>query len=249
MTEIKKNQKEVVVLQHGFLCGSGYWQSVKRGLDAKFEVIVPVLPGFSENASAQALNSINGFAKFLLEFLDARGIERFHLLGHSMGGMIAQEVTMIAPERVHKLVLFGTGPIGNIPGRFETFEESRTRLKREGAELLIENTVATWFVKGRDDPHYQTVIQEAKQASMEAILGGYTAMEGWRGLERLRNIDASTLIVWGNQDRSYNESQVKLLRDGIHNGRLAVMPGCSHNAHLEDPSLFLKLVSDFLAED
>ena len=246
MTDVQHNSKKALVLQHGFLCGSGYWQAIKKELEPEFEVAIPLLPGFSENASAKALDSINGFANFLLELLDARGIHSFNLLGHSMGGMIAQEVAMIAPDRVHKLVLFGTGPLGNIPGRFETFEQSRNRLHSEGAEQLIENTVATWFVNGRADPSYEAVINEAKLASMDAILGGYTAMEQWTGLDRLQNISSETLIVWGDKDKSYNESQVKLLDAGIPDSRLEVMAGCSHNAHLENPSLFLKLVSEFL---
>ena len=56
-------------------------------------------------------------------------IEKFNLLGHSMRGVIAQEIAKIAGEKILKLICYGTGSRGNMPGRFETIDQSRTKLK------------------------------------------------------------------------------------------------------------------------
>lgn len=243
----RTGQGTALVLQHGFLCGPGYWQGTADALRERFDVIVPTLPGFADHASEPALDSIPAFAEYLLGLLDHAGVGRFHLLGHSMGGMIAQETALQAGSRIDRLILFGTGPIGEMPGRFESLEESRRRVEADGPQGMIEHTVATWFMRGREDPSCSDVLATAGQASLDAILGGYRAMQDWRGLERLGDIRNPTLIVWGDGDRSYRRDQVDLLRHGIPDSRLVVMPDCSHNAHLEDPRTFHAHVADFLA--
>ena len=71
-------------------------------------------------------------ANIILSFLEKKEIKNFNLLGHSMGGMIAQEMAKIAGEKILKLICYGTGPRGNIPGRFETIDQSRKKLKING---------------------------------------------------------------------------------------------------------------------
>ena len=61
-------------------------------------------------------------AKVILNSLEAKKIKKFYLLGHSMGGMIAQEITKLAGNKILKLICYATGPRGNIPDRFETID-------------------------------------------------------------------------------------------------------------------------------
>ena len=82
-------------------------------------------------------------AQSVLTLLDQLGVERFHLLGHSMGGMVVQEIVRLAPARVQRLVLYATGPQGSIPGRFETLARSRERLAEDGLERTARRTCAT----------------------------------------------------------------------------------------------------------
>ena len=79
-------------LVHGYLGSSEMWNLQKEFLSKHFRVIAPALPGFGESYKAQSLNSINEIAKIILKCLDEKKITEFHLMGHSMGGMIAQEI-------------------------------------------------------------------------------------------------------------------------------------------------------------
>ncbi len=238
----------VLVLLHGFLCGPEYWRNTVKALCNRFDVITPNLPGFAGFTSHAALNRIDGFVDYLLNLLDYESVQKFHLLGHSMGGMIAQELAIKAGNRIDRLVLFGTGPIGEMPGRFESLEKSLRRVTTQGPDDTIENTVATWFMRGREDPEFANVVATAKLASIDAIVGGYKAMQNWRIDDRLDDIRNLTLIIWGDGDRSYSRNQVELLRNGILNSRLVIMQGCSHNAHLEKPDLFHQHVANFLSK-
>ena len=87
-------------------------------------------------------------ASKILEVLEEKKIEKFNLMGHSMGGMIAQEMTKITGSRVNKLICFATGSIGEIPGRFETIDETREKLKNDGTKITFSRVPKKWFVKG-----------------------------------------------------------------------------------------------------
>ena len=142
------------VFVHGFLGSSEMWSLQKDYFKSKFRIISPALPGFGESHNAQSLNSINAMAKKIIEILDGKNIEKFNLIGHSMGGMIVQEITKLIGDRVNKLICFATGSIGDIPGRFETMDETREKLKKEGAEVSFSRVPPKWFVKGDKDKNY-----------------------------------------------------------------------------------------------
>ena len=244
MTAIK--QKKAVVFVHGYLGGSQQWLAQVETLSNDFNVITPDLPGYGLNNKMQSPESIGGYAAYVINELDKLGIDRFHLIGHSMGGMIVQEMVSRIPNRVEKLVLYGTGPVGIMPGRFESIEESKQRLKTEGIESSARRISAKWFVEATDCCSYQACADIAVQASPQAALAGLTAMEGWSGTDSLAGIASPTLVLWGDQDQSYQwELPEKLWRE-IPNANLSVVPGSSHAVHLEKPDLFNAILLDFL---
>lgn len=71
------------------------------------------------------LKSIRAFADWVLDQLDALGVDCFNLLGHSMAGMIVQKVARRAGTRIDKLILYSTGAQGVLPGRFENITQSK----------------------------------------------------------------------------------------------------------------------------
>ena len=83
-----------LILVHGYLGSSEMWKFQKNYLCKNFRVISPALPGFGESHKAKSLNSINLMAKFIIEEIDKKKIEKFNLMGHSMGGMIVQEIAL-----------------------------------------------------------------------------------------------------------------------------------------------------------
>ena len=69
-------------------------------------------------------------ANLLLDCLEEKKIDKFYLLGHSMGGMIVQEMAKKDGGKISKLVCYSTGPMGEMPGRFETVDQSRENIKK-----------------------------------------------------------------------------------------------------------------------
>ena len=251
---IRRGKGPVLVLQHGFLSGCEYWRKQIDFFSRHFDVIAPTLPGFGYHSfegtdmtgPQQAIDTVSGYVGYLIALLDLERVSNFHLLGHSMGGMIAQETALEFGHRVNKLVLYGTGPDGALPGRFEPVAASRERVIRDGPGSTIARTVASWFVSGGRDPGYPDSIELASAAVVPAILGGYDAMSTWSCVDRLARIDNPTLVIWGDRDRSYPRNQVDQLVHGIPGAELKVIGNCAHNAHLEKPDLFNQQVFAFL---
>ena len=234
-----------VVFVHGFMGGSQQWQSQQEALGAIDTVCVD-LPGFGENAHLEACDTIAGFADWVLKDLTSQGISRFHLIGHSMGGMVAQDMVARVPDRVERLVLYGTGAQGVLPGRFETIETSKHRARTDGANATARRIAATWFLEQDKAAAYEACAAIAERSSIQAILAGLDAMSGWNGTTKLRSLTIRTLIVWGDQDRTYPWIQTEELWRSIPRASLAVIPDCAHAAHSERTGLFNNIIRDFL---
>ena len=235
-----------LVLVHGYLGSSKMWSLQKEFLSKNFRVISPALPGFGESYKAQSLNSINAIAKFVFKCLDEKKITEFHLMGHSMGGMIVQEMVKISGDRIKKLICFATGSIGDIPGRFETMDTTRERLKKDGLKETVNRVPKKWFVEGNKAKYYYLCEYAVKNISIQSADNALIAMKNWRGYENLKNIKQDTLIIWGDRDVSYNFDQVDTLKKNIPNSKLEIFKGCCHNVHLEEPQKFNETVKNFL---
>ena len=216
-----------LVLVHGFLGSSDMWSPQIDFFKNDFRVIVPALPGFGKSNKVKSYDSIEGMARVILDLLKKKEIKNFNLLGHSMGGMIVQEISRIAADKILKLICYGTGPRGNIPGRFETIDQSREKLKINGLKVTAHRIAKTWFIKEEKAKHFYLCEEAGKQTSIEAADNGLVAMKNWDGVKNLQNIKNETLIVWGDQDKAYNFNQVETLNDNIPNSNLKIIKGCS----------------------
>ena len=235
-----------LVLVHGYLGSSEMWTLQKEYLSKYFRIITPALPGFGESYKAESLNSIKKMAQFVLQYLEEKKINSFNLMGHSMGGMIVQEMAVISPEKINKLICFATGSIGNIPDRFETIETSIERLKKEGIKKTVERIPPKWFVEGENSKYFFLCKDAVKKVTEETAHNALNAMKNWNGLDNLKYIKNKTLIIWGDKDVSYNFKQVETLNKNILNSRLKIFEGCCHNVHLEQPLKFNETVKNFL---
>jgi len=235
-----------LVLVHGYLGSSEMWTLQKEYLSKNFRIITPALPGFGESYKVKSLNSINEMAKTVLQCLDDKKINEFYLLGHSMGGMIVQEMTKISSERIKKLICFATGSIGNIPDRFESIDVSIERLKKEGIKETVKRIPPKWFVEGSSAKNYYLCENAVKETTEETAHNALNAMKTWSGFHNLKNIKNQTLIIWGDKDVSYNFEQVDTLNKNISNSKLVIFKGCCHNVHLEEPQKFNDIVKNFL---
>lgn len=237
---------EPLVLVHGFMGGSLQWRAELEALGRHFDVIAPDLAGYGDAADRTAPSRIEEHARAVLATLDALGVERFHLLGHSMGGMVVQELMHLAPARVKRLVLYATAALGSIPGRFETMQRSRERLVEEGIDRVARRIAATWLLEREASPACAALTALALRTTAQSARAGLDAMEAWDARARLTGLRVPTLVVWGESDRTYAWPLIESLWRTIPGASLAVLPACAHALHLERPALFQAIVREFL---
>ena len=235
-----------LVLVHGFLGSSKMWKPQIDFFKYHFRVITPDLPGFGRSNKAKSHNSIQSIANLLLDCLEEKKIDKFNLLGHSMGGMIVQEMAKKNGGKISKLVCYSTGPRGEMPGRFETVDQSRENIKKNGLEVTAKNIAQTWFVLGEKAKYFDLCLEAGKQTSIEAADNALIAIKNWHGVKNLQDIKNNTLIIWGDKDKSYNLKQVQTLEKNISDSNLVIFKGCAHNVHLEQPDQFNHTIKDFL---
>jgi pimeloyl-ACP methyl ester carboxylesterase len=235
-----------LVLQHGFLGGGEVWLPQIAYLARMFDVITPDLPGFAGSAHLPPADRIDDMAAAVVGLLDDLGIARFDLVGHSMGGMVAQQIAADVGSRIDGLVLYGTASSGAMPRRFETFEESARRFARDGLEATARRIAATWFVEGEQSAYFPLCLGSGNGTTLEAALAGLRAMPAWDGSARTGGFAMRTLVIGGDRDLSYSLDEMLALSRAIPNAELCVLPGCAHNAHLERPDLFNQVVAGFL---
>ena len=82
--------------------------------------------------------------------------------------------------------------------------------------------------------------------SLETADNSLVAIKNWNGVDTLKSIKSETLIIWGDQDKSYNLEQIQTLENNIENSKLIIFKNCAHNVHLEQPNQFSKTIKDFL---
>ena len=235
-----------LVLVHGFLGSSEMWEPQIKFFKNNFRVITPDLPGFGKNNKVKSFNDIQSIANWLLEIIKSKKINKFHLLGHSMGGMIVQEMAKKSGDKISKLICYSTGSRGEMPGRFETVEQSRENLKKKGLEVTAKNIAKTWFIKGENAKYFDICIKVGKQTSISAADNALIAFKDWNGVETLKKIKNDTLIIWGDQDKSYTIDQIQTLKKNIPNSSLSIFKDCAHNVHLEKVDEFNNKIQEFL---
>ena len=111
---------------------------------------------------------------------------------------------------------------------------------------MAKNIAKTWFIKGENAKYFDICIEAGKQTSIETADNALIAFKNWNGVDTLKNIKNETLIVWGDQDKSYNLEQVQTLEKNIAKSKLIIFKNCAHNVHLEQPDQFNNTIKDFL---
>ena len=241
---------------------SNYHQNLPA-LTQQFRVVLPDQPGFGgsyrpseDDLGAASITEITVGALF--EALDELGIDRFHLLGNSLGGAAAIAMAQAQPQRISGLVLMAPGggwlPFGPTPteGQKEMF-----RYYNGGgpSEKKMANFIRTMVFDhkqfGADvvRARYEASLDPSHIEFYHRYNAAFTKRHGMDPLWRdLHKIAAPTLLLWGRDDRTITLDGSQIMLKHIRNVQLHVFGNCGHWVQLERQCDFERLVIDFLAE-
>ena len=216
-----------LVLLHG-LAGSGaWWKRNLPALSGAFRVTAVDLPGFgSSHPDARLI--LDELPAQLDALLDELGIERAHVMGHSMGGLVAGGLAADHPERVDRLVLVDAGFLSLDP---------TWRHRVSGPLKTLPWTSPTIL---------PTLLRDVARAGPVRMARATAELmrEDWR--HKLPSITAPTLVVWGEHDRVCNPRIGQQIAATVPDARLVIIPGAGHNPMWEKPAAFDREVLGFL---
>lgn len=234
---------------HGLGYGRWGWGPVADLLAERCAAVLLDNRGIGQSDAPEGPYSARLMAEDAVAVLDAAGIERAHVLGTSLGGMVAQVLATDFPERVAKLVLACTTPGG---AHAAPFPEATLRLLAEASSLaplvalrrFVENALAPGAPPTLVDTIYELrLANPPDQAGWTAQAAAANVFDGW---ERLPEIGAPTLILHGDADSVVDAGNAAVLAERIPDARAELFPGCGHLFFWERPARFAASVGEFL---
>ena len=234
-----------LVYLHG---AGGYpgWPDFLDRLARDYQVYAPAHPGVAQSTGLNHLDELWDLVQFFEEFLDAVGIDRCHLVGHSYGGFCAAELAAHRPERISRLVLVNSlglwlpeQPVADF--FILTPDERREMLWHDSDGELAHAAVAQ-----PTDPEERLEYTLNRIQTLQSV-AKFTWPIPERGLtKRAHRITMPTLIVWGESDRVIPPAYGAAFRDLLPNATLATIPECGHTPQVERPDAFFDSVLGFL---
>jgi len=228
------------------------WEPVLRKLQRRFRLVLVDNRGVGHSDRPAGSFTVADMTGDIVAVLDAAGIRRAHVMGASLGGMVAQELAITHPERVDGLVLACTAPgwpfAYPMPAASLRTIASSARMTAEAARRRhTENALSAGAV--RDRPELVTrllELQGSRPADADVLPAQAAAGARYAGWNRQRRIGVRTLVLHGGADRVVNPRNGRLLADLIPGARLVTFPELGHLLFWEDPDGFADTVASFL---
>jgi 3-oxoadipate enol-lactonase len=221
------------------------WNSQVPTFLPEFDVLRLEHPGHGGSLSHPGPYTLDGLTRDVIEVLDAERVESANIVGLSLGGMIAMNLALLAPERVERLSVLCTsgqlGPAQNWIARAQTVSE-------HGPGAIAEDVVSRWFT-----PEF-AALNPASVKRMTTMIGatdaqGYAgcchAIAGMNLLPALNRLQHPLLAIAGDRDQTTPQRHLEEIANRAPNAQLAVIPG-AHLANVENPGAVNELIGRHL---
>jgi 3-oxoadipate enol-lactonase len=192
--------------------------------------------------------TVETMAADCLAVLDAAGVTQAHVVGISMGGLMAQELALTVPERVRSLCLMATHPgIANAvmnPEAMEMLMKRGQMSPAEAAEASIPFNYAPSTSRERIEEDW--AVRFPLAATNEGYLAQAMGTSQWAGFDRLPGITAPTLVLHGEIDKLVPLANGEILAKRIPGAELVTVPGANHVLTTDEPEQVAKVLLDWL---
>jgi len=239
-TYVDEGPKEapVLVLLHGMLGGIGNWTRTIATLSDSYRLIAPFLPMYSMPIKEA---NIMGLVNFVEEFVDALALDRFSIIGNSIGGHLAIYYAHRNLEKTESLILAGASGIYEM-------EWGSGVIKRQDSEFIREKAGITFF-----DPNIVTdeLVDFLKDVgssrdSVIRLLKIARSSKAEKVDKLLGDIDVPCLLIWGEDDVVTPPFVATEFLEGLPNAQLMMFDQCGHAPMIEKPESFNQSCRDFL---
>ncbi len=236
-----------LVFIHGWLGSSKEWIHQLCYFSFKERIIVPDLPGFGKSDKPKAKYSIELFTKHLINFLKLLGYNEAILIGHSLGGMIALNITIQNPKLVKKLIIISssTAISQSLKDKFKLFGVNLffKLVYKKFLKSIVTRILSPNF-KNRELKRLYT---DALKIPKSIVLRTFKNMTSKFNINnQLSQISQPTLIIYGNEDKIISHSMIHKLGNLISNSEIYSIENSSHRVMVDNYEKVNKLIDDFI---
>jgi non-heme chloroperoxidase len=240
---------EAIIFLHGYTDSWFSFSGVLPLLSSEYHSFALTERGHGDSDKPRCCYTVDDFAADVDTFMDALGIEEATLVGGSGGGFIAQRVALDYPHRVSRLVLIAAGAtLVNNEAVMGLGEEMLALEDPISPEFVREFQESMMYHPGPDE-FLDTVVSESLK------LPARVWRDYWEGValapydaSRLGEIDAPTLILWGEQDIIFSREDQEQLAAAIPDATLKVYPETGHAVHWDRPEQVVRDLEEFMKE-
>jgi pimeloyl-ACP methyl ester carboxylesterase len=236
----------VILFVHGNSAFSLWWERVMGSLPAGWRAVAPDLRGSGDSEKPVQPWSWQELAGDIAEFAEVLGLKQVTLVGHSLGGTLAQQVAADHPKLVERLILVNPGPPEGL--HFDEVWYQRAAMLVKMPDMM-KAALATTMPTAPKDEFYQRLLDESIAKSLTAWIPNTQALENTGDLpERVKGIAAPTLIIYGKNDLITTLPMQEHLRDLIPGCCLEVWDDIGHSAPAECPERLAQRIITFAAK-
>jgi pimeloyl-ACP methyl ester carboxylesterase len=231
-----------VVLVHGNWGSSTWWEPVLARLPKGRRALAPDLRGRGRTRGLDNDYSVSSMARDVLAFAAALQLDRFDLVGHSLGSCIAMEIALTHPERLRSLVVVSPGWIDGMPGAYAVPERQK-QLKDDPA---FRAAALRAIVPGKDDDLWRRLLDDASMQRLEAAYALLPALTEWKPGDALGRVTLPRVVIVGANDAFTGGPNAVRVAQALR-CELITMPGVAHGPMIEAPDEFASILFEFLA--
>jgi pimeloyl-ACP methyl ester carboxylesterase len=241
-----------VLMINGLGAHTAMWEPLERALPG-FRLVEFDLPGAGQSPVPRRPLPIRRLASLCAAVMDRHGMQRPHVLGYSMGGMVAQQFAASYPDRVDRLVLVATSPgVGSVQADLRALLNIVTPLRYASARLYSGSIGSLVGGRARHDREWitqQTALRFSHRPTWKGYSGQLRSMTGWSALPVLRDVQARTLVLSGSDDPLAPVTNGAIISYLLPHSRLGVLEGEGHLLVLDEQSGSHAAIRDFLSAD
>jgi len=241
-----------VLLIAGLGSDNSSWLGVRRELSKNFRVITFDNRGCGRSGVPCKPYSVRDMAGDAVGLLDHLNIRKCHVVGHSMGGYIAQEMAISYPAYISKLILEASAAVSSERNN-RLFNDFLKQIESgNGLECLFSQwtywlfSPKTFKSKTFIPTFLKNIARYPYKQSAEGFKGQIGAIASFDAAGRIRRIKVKTLVVVGSDDMLILQAESKVLAEKIPDSSLITIKDTGHCIHLENLNGFIKAVTDFL---
>lgn len=238
--------RPVVLMSNSLMSNLSMWDPTVAALTERFQILRYDTRGHGQTSVTPGPYSIELLADDAIGLMDALGTQEAHVMGLSMGGMIAQQIGARYPDRTLSLLLCNTA--SEMPPR-SLWEERLAIARSQGIAALTDSTIRRWFTAPFIERSPE-IIGKVREMILTTPLEGYlhcaAAIRDMSQTTMLLKIKAPTLVITGRQDPATTVEQSMVLNRMIDTSRMGVIENAAHLSNIEQPEIFNREVRSFL---